>query len=83
LYSVSRPSFVESTIELPSGVCYYEGVYICRHGIASTYRQFESATIRFVWCGRLYARRINRPPTHRGLGILAGRFVREIVEAKP
>lgn len=63
------------------GKGYCAGLYICNHGIVECTSEYDSnATyLRFAYNDRFYMRNINRSYTPRGLAIIAGKFVKEII----
>lgn len=64
-----------------SGQGYCAGLYICTHGIVECTSEYDSKAtfLRFAYKGRFYMRNINKSYSPKGLAIMAGKFVKEVI----
>lgn len=80
-YSINRPW---SNIYLKgrnSDETYFDGSYYCKEGVVECTSEPKRnlSYFRFVYKGTLYMRTLKKAYSQRGLAIMAGKFVQEII----
>lgn len=69
---------------LQDGSVYYDGLYFCEHGVVEATSEIDKnvSYLRFVYKGILHMRTIQKAYSQRGISVMAGKFVKEIINSK-
>ncbi|MBD8389646.1 hypothetical protein [Dysgonomonas sp. BGC7] len=67
--------------ETREGKLYCAGLYTCKYGFVKCTSEYDNnrSYLRFAYNGVLYMRTIQKSYSPRGLAIMAGKFVNEII----
>jgi len=80
-FSINKPWANIYKKESSDGENYFDGLYYCKEGVVECTSEIKRnmSYFRFTYNGVLYMRTIHKAYPQRGLAIMAGKFVKEII----